>query len=118
MTVTAPEGRGLLRSTVLRFTVAYLLLFALSAALLLAWLYWSVTAYLEQQSEDVIAAEVQGLAEQYRARGLAGLVGVLALGRTVLPSWDDDHDPQPIVAQPAPSSTTAGGPEFAAGAPA
>ena len=77
MTATAPEGGGLLRSTVLRFTLAYLLLFALSAALLLAWLYWSVTAYLEQQSEDVIAAEVQGLAEQYRARGLAGLVGVL-----------------------------------------
>ncbi|MBL8274440.1 MAG: HAMP domain-containing histidine kinase [Xanthomonadales bacterium] len=77
MTPAEPEGRGLLRSTVLRFTVAYLLLFALSAALLLAWLYWSVTAYLEQQSEDVIAAEVQGLAEQYRARGLSGLVGVL-----------------------------------------
>jgi hypothetical protein len=36
---------------------------------------------------------------------LAGLVGVLALGRTVLPSWDDDHDQQPIVAQPGPSTT-------------
>jgi hypothetical protein len=44
---------------------------------------------------------------------LAGLVGVLALGRTVLPSWDDDR--QPIVAQPSPSSTTIGGPELAAG---
>jgi signal transduction histidine kinase len=78
MALEARRGLGgLLRSTVLRFTLGYLLLFALSAALLLAWLYWSVTDYLEQQSEDVIAAEVQGLAEQYRARGLNGLVGVL-----------------------------------------
>ena len=74
---TPRAARLALRSTVLRFTLAYLLLFALSAASLLAWLYWSATGYLEQQTEDVIAAEVQGLAEQYRASGLNGLVGVL-----------------------------------------
>jgi signal transduction histidine kinase len=52
-------------------------LFAGSVLLLLAFIYWSTVAFLSEQVDATIEAEITGLAEQYRERGLAGLVQVI-----------------------------------------
>jgi signal transduction histidine kinase len=49
------------------------LLFALSVGAILAYVYWNTAVLLEQQTDETIRAEIQGIAEQYRFRGLAGV---------------------------------------------
>jgi signal transduction histidine kinase len=53
-------------------------LFAGSALLLLGFIYWSTVAFMANQTDATIEAEIVGLAEQYRERGLNGLVGTIA----------------------------------------
>jgi signal transduction histidine kinase len=52
-------------------------LFGLSVMLLLGFIYWTTSMFMEQQTMETINAEVQGLSEQYRHLGLVGLVGVI-----------------------------------------
>lgn len=67
----------LLRTSTFRFAAVYLLLFALSSGAILAYVYWNTAGLLERQIDEIIQAEITGLNEQYRQRGLDGLIGVL-----------------------------------------
>ena len=64
----------LLRSSTFRLAMLYMILFAGSASMLLGFIYWSTVAFMAEQVDTTIEAEIQGLAEQYRQRGLNGLV--------------------------------------------
>jgi signal transduction histidine kinase len=44
---------------------------------MLALIYWQTVIYSTRQTDETIDAEITGLAEQYRERGLAGLVAVI-----------------------------------------
>lgn len=63
----------LLRSSAFRLALGYGSLFALSALALLAFVYWATASFMQQQTDETIEAEIQGLAERYRLTGLAGL---------------------------------------------
>ncbi len=64
----------LLKSSTFRLALLYMILFAGSASMLLGFIYWSTVAFMTEQVDTTIEAEIQGLAEQYRQRGLNGLV--------------------------------------------
>ena len=49
------------------------LLFAVSAAALVAFTYWNTTRALDAQTDQIIEAEITGLSEQYQRLGLRGL---------------------------------------------
>ncbi|MCP5091952.1 MAG: HAMP domain-containing histidine kinase [Gammaproteobacteria bacterium] len=55
----------------------YMVLFAGSVMLLLGFIYWSTVAFMANQTDATIEAEIVGLAEQYRERGLNGLIGTI-----------------------------------------
>src|SRR5690606_9840293 len=44
---------------------------------LFTFIYWSTFGYLERQTEEIIEAEIRGLAEQAERRGLVGLANVI-----------------------------------------
>ena len=44
---------------------------------MLGLIYWQTVIYATHQTDETIDAEITGLAEQYRQRGLAGLVAVI-----------------------------------------
>jgi signal transduction histidine kinase len=50
-----------------------MVLFAGSVLILLGFIYWSTVTYMAEQTDATIRAEITGLAEQYRERGLNGL---------------------------------------------
>ena len=68
----------LLRTSTFRFAAVYLVLFALSSGAVLAYVYWNTAVLLERQTDEIIEAEVTGLNEQYRQRGLDGLISIVA----------------------------------------
>ena len=68
---------SLLRTGVFHLTLVYMALFGASVAALSAFFYWSTIGSLERQSDSVIEAELTGLAEQYRRRGVPGLVEII-----------------------------------------
>jgi signal transduction histidine kinase len=68
------KARELLRSSTFRLSLLYTVLFTGSVLLLLGFIYWSTVAFMAGQTDATIEAEIQGLAEQYRERGLDGLV--------------------------------------------
>ncbi len=63
----------LLRTYTFRIALGYLGLFGLSGAGLVFFVFWSTAAFIERQTDATINAEITGLAETYRARGLRGL---------------------------------------------
>ena len=67
----------LLRTNTFRLAALYLVLFAASVLALLAFIYFSMAGFIEQQAEATIRAEMRGLREQYDQRGLTGLVAVV-----------------------------------------
>lgn len=68
---------SLLRTGVFHLTLVYMALFGASVAAISAFFYWSTIGSLERQSDSVIEAELQGLAEQYQRRGVQGLVEII-----------------------------------------
>jgi signal transduction histidine kinase len=66
-----------LKSSTFRLSAIYLFLFALSVGAILAYVYWSTAGLLERQSDETIRADVQALADQYRFRGLVGIVDTI-----------------------------------------
>jgi signal transduction histidine kinase len=64
----------LLRTSTFRLAALYLILFAISVATLLGYVYWNTAVLLERQTDDTIHAEIQALADQYRLRGLRGII--------------------------------------------
>jgi hypothetical protein len=67
----------LLQTSTFRLAALYLILFAVSVSALLAYVYWNTAVLLERQTDDTIRAEVQALADQYRLRGLDGIIDTI-----------------------------------------
>ena len=67
----------LLRTSTFRLSLLYVVLFGASVLLLLAFIYWTTVRVIDRQTTDTIEAEVRGLAEQYRARGIGRLIAVI-----------------------------------------
>jgi signal transduction histidine kinase len=65
------------RSSTFRLSAIYLLVFALSAGAIIAYVYFSTIVLLERQTEETIKVEVQSLEDQYRIRGLPGILDVV-----------------------------------------
>lgn len=65
------------RTSTFRLSLLYVRLFGASVLLLLAFIYWTTVRVIDRQTSDTIEAEVRGLAEQYRARGIRRLIAVI-----------------------------------------
>lgn len=68
---------ALVRTSVFQLTLIYIGLFGASVVALFIFIYWSTVGFLERQTDEVIEAEITGLAEQYATRNLIGLVEVI-----------------------------------------
>src|SRR4029453_2559093 len=55
----------------------YLVVFIFSAGAILGHIYWNTAGLLERQTDETIIAEVQGLADQYRIRGVTGALATI-----------------------------------------
>jgi signal transduction histidine kinase len=75
--------KSTLRSSPIRLAVVYVALFASSALLLMAFIYWSTAGFMLRQADETIEAEIAGLAERYQIAGLNGLTSLIEdrLGR-------------------------------------
>jgi len=68
---------NIVKSSTFRLALLYVLLLGTSVVILLGFLYWSTAGYMDRQTDATIQAEIQGLAEQYRRRGLKGLSAII-----------------------------------------
>ncbi|MEI9932542.1 MAG: HAMP domain-containing sensor histidine kinase [Rhizomicrobium sp.] len=68
---------SILRSQAFRIVVVYVLVFALSVSALIAFTYWNTERALDAQTDQIINAEITGLAEQYQRLGWRGLAEVV-----------------------------------------
>jgi signal transduction histidine kinase len=92
--------RYLLHSSTFRLALIYMALFGASVLMLLGFIYWSTAAYLTQQTDETIEAEIADLAERYRTTGLAGLTTLISArlsrkpaGSAIYLLVDKDLDP-------------------------
>ena len=65
------------RTTVFKLTLAFVLLFAVGAALVLGRVGWHVRTLVDDQILETIDADIKGLAEQYADGGIRELVEVV-----------------------------------------
>jgi signal transduction histidine kinase len=68
---------AIFRTSVFQLTILYVVLFGVSVATLGWFIYRSTVGYLENQTDEVIRAEINGLAEQFRQRGVDGLIRII-----------------------------------------
>jgi len=68
----------LLKASTFRLTLAYLALFCISAGVLFGFVYVASSTNMERQTEETITAEINGILDQYRLRGLGGLRNTIA----------------------------------------
>ena len=64
----------LLRTTVFKLSLVYLVVFALGAGLVLVRVGMNVKELFDDQIDQTVEAEIAGLAEQYRQGGIRRLV--------------------------------------------
>lgn len=88
------------RSFTFRLALTYTALFGVSVMLLLLFIYWASAAYMARQTDAVIEAEINGLAERYDMLGLAGLMALInerlsrrPTGLSVYLLTTDNHKP-------------------------
>ncbi len=67
----------LFRTTVFKLSIVFLILFAISSSIVMAWMTWSIRRLIDEQTTIAIAAEINGLAEQYAQGGIRRLVNVI-----------------------------------------
>jgi signal transduction histidine kinase len=67
-----------LHSSTFRLALIYMVLFGISVLLLLGFIYWSTAAYLTQQTDETIEAEIVDLAQRYRESGFTGLTALIS----------------------------------------
>jgi signal transduction histidine kinase len=72
-----PVNLKIFRTSTFRLAAIYLVVFAVSVGAILAYVYYSTVGLLERQTEETIRAEVNGLEDQYRVRGLPGILDVV-----------------------------------------
>ncbi|HEX4636519.1 MAG TPA: HAMP domain-containing sensor histidine kinase [Rhizomicrobium sp.] len=65
---------SLLQTQAFRIVLVYVLLFAFSVTALLFFTYWNTRRTLDEQTDQIIEAEITGLTEEYQHFGLPGLV--------------------------------------------
>ncbi len=61
------------RSSTLRISLVYAVVFSLSVLILFSFFYWLTIGYLKQQARDTIDAEITALQERYQEDGFVGL---------------------------------------------
>ncbi|HET8849585.1 MAG TPA: HAMP domain-containing sensor histidine kinase [Marinobacter sp.] len=66
-----------LRTSSFQLALLYMVVFATSVFLLLAFIYWRTAGFMTAQTDETIEAEIAGLAEQYRSRGVNGLITII-----------------------------------------
>ncbi|HEV7367695.1 sensor histidine kinase [Arenibaculum sp.] len=66
-----------MRTTTFRVALVYIWLFTASVLIILGAIYYTTAGFLDRQAGETIAAELEGLREQYRQRGLRGLAEVI-----------------------------------------
>lgn len=66
-----------LRSSTFRYAIIYMLVFGVSVAGVMGFVYWQTVRVIAAQTDDTIQAEITGLAEQYRQFGLVGLMRII-----------------------------------------
>ncbi|MBT7954183.1 MAG: HAMP domain-containing protein [Rhodospirillaceae bacterium] len=66
-----------IHTTAFRMALVYLVLFGVSVFVLLGFIYWWTAGITAIQTDDTIDAEITGLSEQYRARGVTGLAAIV-----------------------------------------
>lgn len=66
-----------LRSSTFRYAIIYMLVFGVSVAGVMGFVYWQTVRVIASQTDDTIQAEITGLAEQYRQFGLVGLMRII-----------------------------------------
>ena len=74
----------LFRTTAFKLSLAYLVIFAIGSALVLATVAWNVNDLLDEQIIQTVQAETNGLAEQYETGGIRQVVDTIDR-RTRLP---------------------------------
>jgi signal transduction histidine kinase len=67
----------LFRTTAFKLSLAYLVIFAIGAGLVLGRVAWNVKGLMDDQIATTVDAEITGLAEQYSAGGIRRLVFVI-----------------------------------------
>ena len=67
----------LFRTSTFRLSLLYVGLFGASVLVLLAFIYWTTVRVIDRQTTATIEAEIRGLDEQYRARGVRRLIAVI-----------------------------------------
>ena len=72
-----PATRRWLSTYALRLSIVYLLVLALATSALVGLMYAYAISALDRETDELIEAELQGLAEQYRAGGLDALAAVI-----------------------------------------
>lgn len=77
-----------LRTTTFLLTLRYMVLFFVSATILLGLFNWAAIGYVEQEADAAIEAEVTGLAEQFAQRGPTGLTQVINSRIEAFPGGD------------------------------
>jgi len=65
-------------SSTFRLALIYMALFGASVLMLLGFIYWSTVAFMGRQTDAIIDAEIEGLAERYRVSGISGLTDLIA----------------------------------------
>lgn len=60
-----------------KLTFLYVVIFSISTLIIFYFLYVFSTAYMQQQLEDSVDSEIQGLAEHYDKEGISGLEQVI-----------------------------------------
>lgn len=66
-----------LKTSTFQLALLYMVVFATSVFLLLAFIYWRTAGFMTAQTDETIEAEIAGLAEQYRGSGLNGLITII-----------------------------------------
>lgn len=67
----------LFRTTAFKLSLAYLVVFAIGAGVVLGGVAWNVNALLNSQIGQTVDAEILGLAEQYETGGIRHLVDIV-----------------------------------------
>jgi len=67
-----------LKSSAVRITLVYALLFGLSVSIILGFVYWSTIVYETNQTDQDINAEIDTLSEVYKNKGYPGLLIMLS----------------------------------------
>lgn len=75
--MTGRRGFVAFNNATSRLIAAHLALVAVSTAMILGFIYWSVGGTVDAETKSVVEAELKGLEDGYRARGPGGLAKVI-----------------------------------------